>query len=122
MVNRGDDRASTSEATSAPGESDDEPGGPDVVNRYPGTGVSALLIAIFAVLVLAIVFLAQNTGSVPIEFLSFEADAPLFVILLATLVASSIATLLLAELWRSRRRRQRTEREELTRLRRQQQG
>lgn len=92
--------------------------GPDVVNRYPGTGVSALLVGIFAVLVLAIVFLAQNTESVPIEFLIFDAETPLFVILLATLAASSIATLLLAELWRSRRRRQRADHEELERLRR----
>lgn len=91
---------------------------PVVVNQYRGTGVSFVLLGLFVVLVVGIIVLAQNTDGVPFEFLWFEAEPPLFVLLLATGAAAAAATLVVAEIWRRRRRRQRTEHEELQRLRR----
>lgn len=89
----------------------------EVVHDYPGTGVTAVLIALSLLAVAFIVFLAQNTDSVPLSFLWWELEAPLFVVVLVTLAASAIATLVVAGIWRRRRRRTRTEREELRRLR-----
>jgi len=90
---------------------------PEVVNRYPGTGVTAILLGL-AVLALAAVFLlAQNTEAVPFEFLWIDADVPLYVLFLATAFVASLATVLTSAVWRRRRRRLRAEREELQRLR-----
>lgn len=91
---------------------------PDVVNRYSGTGVTILLFGLFILAVLLIIVLAQNTGAVPFEFLWFEVEAPLFVLLLVAAAGAAALTELLGGLWRRRRRTQRTEREELQRLRR----
>lgn len=91
---------------------------PEVVNRYPSTGVSAMLLGLFVVFVLGIVALAQNTDGVPFEFLWMEFEPPLFVLLLATVAASSATTILVAAVWRRRRRLARSEHEELQRLRR----
>lgn len=90
---------------------------PEVINVDRGTGVTALLLAASVFAVLFIIFLAQSTDSVPVEFLVWEGEAPLFVVLLATMAATALTTLALAGVWRRRRRRSRSEREELQRLR-----
>lgn len=97
----------------------DEPttGDREVVNNYSGTGVTPVMIVLGIVAVLFVVFLAQNGESVPVEFLGWDVDAPLNVVVLVALVASALATLAVAGIWRRRRRRSRTEREELQRLR-----
>lgn len=82
-----------------------------------GTGVTPLMIALGVVAVLFIIFLAQSTEEVAIEFLVWEVDAPLYVVLLVTMAASGFLTLAVAGIWRRRRRRQRAEHEELGRLR-----
>ena len=96
----------------------DERRDPEVVHDYPGTGVTPLMIALSIISVLLIVFLAQNTDSVPVEFLVWEGEAPLFVVVLVALAAAAFTTLGVSGIWRRRRRQHRTEREELERLRR----
>ncbi len=87
------DRSDVESSPSTPDTGDD-----DVVSRYEGTGVSALLIALCLVAVLAVIFLAQNTASVGIDFLWLSAQAPLFVVLLSTVCVTALATLGVAEL------------------------
>lgn len=91
--------------------------GTETVNNYRGTGVTPLMIVLSVLAVLLIVFLAQNTDSVPIEFLVWDGEAPLFLVVLVSVAASAFLTLGVSGVWRRRRRRQRTEHEELQRLR-----
>lgn len=90
---------------------------PEVVNRYTGTGVTGTVVALVVLAVAVVVLLAQNTASVPFEFATYEAEVPLFVLFLVTALASSLMTVLASAIWRRRRRRMRTEHEELQRLR-----
>ena len=90
---------------------------PEVVKSYRGTGVTPLMLAMAVISVLFVVFLAQNTDDVPIEFLAWEGEPPLMVALLVTMAASAFLTLAVSGVWRRRRRLRRTEREELGRLR-----
>ena len=87
------------------------------VTADKGTGVTPLMILLGLVSVLFVVFLAQNTDTIPIEFLWFEGEPPLFVVLLVTMTATALVTLGVAGVWRRRRRRHLIEREELDRLR-----
>ena len=89
----------------------------DRVNAYPATGVTPVLIFLAVLGIFLIVFLAQNAEAVPVEFLAWEADVPLFVVVLVSLAVASLTTLAVAGVWRRRRRHQRTEHEELQRLR-----
>lgn len=100
-------------------EGDATPGraGPEVVNRYPRTGVTAMLVGLGVLALAAVFLLAQNTERAPFEFLWFDADVPLYVLFLVTALAASMATLLASAIWRGRRRKLRTEHEELQRLR-----
>jgi uncharacterized integral membrane protein len=82
-----------------------------------GTGVTPTLLLVSALIVALIVFLAQNTETVPVEFLVWDVDAALFVVVLIAMAASAVVTLVVAGVWRRRRRRHRSEREELHRLR-----
>lgn len=97
---------------------DDRGDGPEIVHDYPGTGVTGVMIALSVLAVLLIIFLAQNTDSVPVEFLAWETEAPLFVVVLVALAAAAFTTLGVSGIWRRRRRQRRTEHEELERLRR----
>ncbi len=90
---------------------------PEVVNRYTGTGVTGTVIALAVLAVAVVIVLAQNTASVPFRFLTFEADLALYVVLLITTLGASLVTVLASAVWRRRRRRMRTEHEELERLR-----
>jgi len=90
---------------------------PEVVDRYPRTGVTGILLGLAVIALAAVFLLAQNTEAVPFEFLWFDADVPLYVLFLVTAFAASLATLLASAIWRRRRRRLRTERDELQRLR-----
>lgn len=87
------------------------------VTSYRGTGVTMVMIVLSVLAVILIVFLAQNTDSVPIEFLVWDGEAPLFVVVLGSVAAAAFLTLGVSGVWRRRRRRQRTEHEELQRLR-----
>ena len=92
-------------------------GDPEVVTSDKGTGVTAVMIAVGVLAVLFIVFLAQSTERIAVEFLVWETDTPLYVVLLSTMATTALATLAVAGVWRRRRRRYRTEHEELERLR-----
>ena len=90
---------------------------PEVVNRYTGTGVTGTVIALALLAIAAVILLAQNTESVPFEFVTWNAEVPLYVLFLVTAVAASLATMLASAVWRRRRRRMCNEHEELQRLR-----
>jgi uncharacterized integral membrane protein len=90
---------------------------PEVVNRYTGTGVTGTVIALALLAIAVVILLAQNTDSVPFQFVTFEADVPLYVLFLVTALGASLMTVLASAIWRRRRRRTRNEREELQRLR-----
>lgn len=109
MVMRPDDVDSRSDAPR-----DEEP---EVVTSYAGTGVTAVVLALGLLAAAAIALLAQNTESVPVEFLWLEGEVPLYVLFLVTALAASLATVLATAVWRRRRRRSRSEHEELVRLR-----
>ncbi|MCO8127064.1 lipopolysaccharide assembly protein LapA domain-containing protein [Acidimicrobiia bacterium EGI L10123] len=89
----------------------------EVVNRYAGTGVTPTVIALALLAIAVVILLAQNTASVPFQFLTFEADVPLYVLFLVTALGASLMTVLASAIWRRRRRRARNEHEELERLR-----
>lgn len=90
---------------------------PEVVNRYSGTGVTPTVIALALLAIAVVILLAQNTASVPFQFVTFEADVPLYVLFLVTALGASLMTVLASAIWRRRRRRARNEHEELERLR-----
>lgn len=92
-------------------------GGTEVVHDPRGTGVTPMLLGVGLLTLLFVVFLAQSVDDVPIEFLLWEGEAPLYVVLLVTMTVTALATLAIAGLWRRRRRRHRTERDELDHLR-----
>jgi uncharacterized integral membrane protein len=103
------------EDQSQPRARDDDP---EIIHDYSATGVTGVMIGLSVLAVLLIIFLAQNTDPVPIEFLVWDGEGPLFVIVLVALVAAALTTLAVSGVWRRRRRRYRTERDELERLRR----
>jgi uncharacterized integral membrane protein len=90
---------------------------PEVVNRYTGTGVTATVVTLALFAVAAVILLAQNTEAVPVQFLWLEGEVPLYVLFLVTSVATALVTAIASAVWRRRRRRMRTEHEELQRLR-----
>lgn len=90
---------------------------PEVVNKYSGTGVTATVILLAVLAIAVVILLAQNTDTVPFEYLTFEADVPLYVLFLVTALGASLMTVLASAIWRRRRRRTANEREELQRLR-----
>lgn len=90
---------------------------PEVVNRYTGTGVTGTVVLLALLAIAVVILLAQNTDSVPFQYLTFEADVPLYVLFLVTALGASLMTVLASAIWRRRRRRTRNEREELERLR-----
>lgn len=97
--------------------SDQDGGDPEVVNRYEGTGVTPTIVLLGLLAIAVVILLAQNTESVPFEWVTFEADVPLYVLLLVTALGASLMTVLASAIWRRRRRRTRNEHEELQRLR-----
>ena len=92
-----------------------QPSGP------PKRGIRwGLIVAV--ILGAALVALAiQNTDSVPVEWLFFDVDTPLVLLLLITAVAAVLLSEALGYIWRRRRRRRAEEKAELERLRAQEQ-
>ena len=75
------------------------------------------LVAFISLSVVVIVLAAQNTQSVTVRALGWEAEAPLVVILLITVLVTVILDELVGVIIRRRRRARRAERAELRRLR-----
>jgi len=90
---------------------------PIEVHEYRGTGVFWVLAGVFIPLVLLIVMLAQNSDKVTFEFLWWDLNPPLYVILLVTAAVAAALTEGVAAAWRHQRRRTRSERSELAALR-----
>lgn len=70
------------------------------------SGVWAAIVAFGVVLVLLVVFIAQNTDPVLVRFLGFEGETPLAVALLVAVAAGLLLTALAGSLrlWQVRRR------------------
>ena len=64
-----------------------------------------------------IILAAQNTQQVTLEFLSFEIDTPLIVVVLAAVLVGVVLDEIVGWVYRARRRRTLTDREELKHLR-----
>lgn len=91
--------------------------GGEVAPVFRGTGVSVALVVGLAVTVLAIIVAFQNTDDVGVDFLGWDVDAPLVVVILAAAVAGVLFDEILGFFWRRRRRHHLAERAELRRLR-----
>jgi uncharacterized integral membrane protein len=72
--------------------------------RYEGVGIAAGFIALVVAAVAVLVVVGQNVERVPFEFLWWEADVPLAVLLLATALAVLVLGELVGLIWRKRRR------------------
>ena len=89
----------------------------EVRRVFVGTGLFWGLV-IGALLAVAVIILAaQNTQQVTLEFLPFEIDTPLIVVLLASLLIGVVLDEIIGWAYRARRRRTLTEKEELKLLR-----
>lgn len=76
------------------------------------------LISFIILSVIVIVLAAQNTQSVTVRALGWEAELPLIAIILITVLVSVVLDELVGVIIRRRRRMRRAERQELQRLRR----
>lgn len=83
---------------------------------FVGTGVFVGLVVGLVLAVIMIILAAQNTDSTTVKFLVWDYSTPLFVLILAALLAGVIIDELGGLFYRHRRRRTLTERHELKRL------
>ena len=83
----------------------------------PPTGVPWGIILLFIGVVVVVVFAFQNTKQVPLQFLWWEGNFPLAIVILGTAGATFVLGQLTAMVYRRRRRRRLAEMEELGRLR-----
>ena len=86
--------------------------------EFLGTGLFWSLLLGILLAIAIVIFIFQNTDSVPIEYLGWDFTAPLVGIVLAAGLAGVVLDELLGLLLRRRRRRILQEREELRRLKR----
>jgi uncharacterized integral membrane protein len=97
-----------SPATKAPdgrGPADRRDGsGDDRPVKYEGAGIAAGFIALVVTAAAVLVVVGQNVERVPFEFLWWEANVPLAVLLLATALAVLVLGELVGLIWRRRRR------------------
>ena len=113
------DMAPGSDAVEKPGAVvDSAESGDETTPDFRGTGVSVALVIGVVVSVLVIIVAFQNTDDVGVDFLAWDVEAPLVVVILAAAVAGVLFDEILGLFWRRRRRHQLAERAELRRLRR----
>jgi len=84
---------------------------------YRGVGVYWPYALGLLVLAGLIALVAQNTEDVTVSWLFWDIDTSLVVVILATAVAVSVLQAVGGLIWRTRRRRRLTDRDELERLR-----
>ncbi|MCB2222739.1 MAG: DUF1049 domain-containing protein [Actinobacteria bacterium] len=94
-----------------------EPAEVEVRRVFVGTGVFWGLAIAVLLTVAVIILAAQNTQQITLEFLSFEIDTPLIVVLLVALLIGVVLDEIFGWVYRARRRRTLTDREELKQLR-----
>lgn len=85
--------------------------------EFRGTGLYWSLLFTLIVSVAILIGIIQNFQIVEIKYLGWDLHTPLIVVLLVTIFASVVVSVLVGVSWRRRRRRQLTEREELRELR-----
>jgi uncharacterized integral membrane protein len=73
--------------------------------RYEGAGIAAGFVALLLVAALVLIIVGQNIDDVPFEFLWWEAQVSLAVLLLATAFVAVLASEAVGLVWRRRRRR-----------------
>jgi uncharacterized integral membrane protein len=78
-----------------------------------GTGVYAGLIALILVIAALVVLAAQNTQSVTIRWLGLSWTTPLIAVLLGVMLVTVVLDEVIGAVWRRRRRRILSERQEL---------
>jgi uncharacterized integral membrane protein len=88
-----------------------------VEHHFVGTGVFWGLVVGVVLAVIVIVFAAQNTQSATVNVLAWDWAAPLFVIVLLSLIIGIVLDEIVGLLFRARRRRRLSEKAELDRLR-----
>jgi len=109
----------------------DEPGNEPVLAEQPpappppaeperrerAIGVSASVVVTLLAAAAFLVFVAQNTEQVDVEWTVWSVGVSLAAVVFGAMLLGSALTVALAALWRLRRHRRRREREELHRLR-----
>ncbi|MDF9714795.1 DUF1049 domain-containing protein [Nocardioides sp. ChNu-153] len=90
-------------APTTPGAAPGQPGQPgrpakDPTRGSKAGGLWAALVAFGVILVLLVVFIAQNTDTTTVEFLGFEGETPLAVALLVATAAGILLTALVGSL------------------------
>ena len=83
--------------------------------RGPGFAIGFVLSIIVGLALVLLVW--QNQEPVPLRFVGLEAQVPLFVIVLVTAIVAILLDEAIGLVWRRRRRRRLSEKEELARLR-----
>jgi uncharacterized integral membrane protein len=93
-----------------------EPTVPEQERVFAGTGLVWGLVVGVLLAVVILILVAQNTQNTTIEFLAWEFSTPVIVVILAALVVGVVVDELIGLLYRYRRRRTLSEREQLKRL------
>ena len=114
MDRRNDEPAPVARPSAAPSPETQKP---EKERVFLGTGLFWSLILGLLLGAALVIFVFQNTQSVDVQWLGFDFTAPLIGLLLATALIAVIIDQTAGVLYRRRRRRIRTEREELERLR-----
>lgn len=83
--------------------------------RGPGFAVAFAALVIVSIALISLVW--QNQEAVPLEWLWISTEVPLFVIVLVTALIAVLIDELVGLVWRTRRQRRLSEKEELKRLR-----
>ena len=91
--------------------------GPGGRREFRGTGLHWSLIAGLVLAVAILIGIVQNSQQVELRYLAWSGHVPLFVILLATVVLVVALDEVVGLVWRWRRRRHLTQREEMLELR-----
>ncbi len=83
--------------------------------RGPGFAIGLVVSVLIGLSLVLLVW--QNQTPVPLQFLGFEAEVPLFVIVLVTAIVAILLDEVVGLVWRRRRARRLRDKEELARLR-----
>jgi uncharacterized integral membrane protein len=97
---------------------EDAPAPADTRREYRGTGIIWGAVGLLLVVAALVVVVIQNSQNVEFDFLWFNTEMPLSVIVAVAVAVSLLVGEVVGFLWRRRRRSRLQEREELKRLRR----
>jgi uncharacterized integral membrane protein len=116
-VDQRNEREPTAPAPGAEAAPEARPQEPEQQRVFLGTGLFWSLILGLLLAAALVIFVFQNTQTVEVDWLGFTFTAPLVGLLLGTAVTAVILDQIASLLFRRRRRRALTERQELDRLR-----